>query len=324
MKFCSEELWESLARADDTATFFQTPAWHRIAARHFKAESAPLLFDFAESQGGPACLPLLRDKRWGRWRYFSPFGTYTAVVCPRTLGPDEISVIESTLNPLNIQLASSPFTRNPVRVGKAIPARVQVLDLTTVDPDDVIKNWEKGQRRWSRVAQREGLSVRLASSKEDWDAYHRLYELSLARWGSRATTRYPASVFEDIRNLSGGETDRTLWIAEKDGVIGAGVLAFRLHRHMPVWHSAADAAFFEMGATQLLYLNMIGDAKREGFASLDFLGSAGLEGVETFKTHFGTKPKSYESFLNRSGIIGRLAGLRDALRTAGSFPNRAP
>jgi CelD/BcsL family acetyltransferase involved in cellulose biosynthesis len=99
-------------------------------------------------------------------------------------------------------------------------------------------------------------------------------------------------------------------------VIGAGVLAFRLHRHMPVWHSAADAAFFEMGATQLLYLNMIGDAAREGYASLDFLGSAGLEGVETFKTHFGTQPKSYESFLNRSGLIGRLAGLRDSLRAA--------
>jgi hypothetical protein len=129
MKFCSEELWESLAREDDTATFFQTPAWHRIAARHFKAESAPLLFDFAESQGGPACLPLLRDKRWGRWRYFSPFGTYTAVVCPRALEPNEIAVIEDALKGLNIQLASSPFTRNPVQVGKAIPARVQVLDL---------------------------------------------------------------------------------------------------------------------------------------------------------------------------------------------------
>jgi hypothetical protein len=276
MKFCPPDLWDSLARADDTATFFQTPAWHRIAARHFRAESAPLLFEFGD---GPACLPLLRQKRWGRWRYFSPFGTYTAVLCPRPLSPSETAVIENTLADLNLQLISSPFTRNPVAAGTPVPARSHVLDLEQVDPGNVIKGWEKGQQRWSR-----------------------------------ATTSYPPSVFDDIRDLPGGEADRTLWLAEHNGAIGAGVLAFRHHRHMAVWHSAADARFFEAGATQLLYLHMIGDAAREGHAALDFLGSAGLKGVEAFKTRFGALPRDYASFINRRGVVGLLGAWRARLR----------
>ncbi len=323
MKPCPVDVWDSLAREDESATFFQTPAWHRIAARHFRAESAPLLFEFPD---GPACLPLLRDRRWGRWRYFSPFGTYTAVVCPRTLTTAERAVIEGTLAPLNVHLLSSPFTHNPVTVGRTLPARSHVLDLATVDPDHVIKGWEKGQQRWSRVAVREGLTVRRAETSADWDAYYRLYEMSLARWGARTTTSYPASVFADIRDLPGGEAVRTLWLAERtregevregevggEGAkeIGAGVLAFRHGGHMAVWHSAADARFFEAGATQLLYLHMIGDAVREGYAALDFLGSAGLKGVEDFKTRFGAVPRAYQSSLNQRGLVSMLANWKD-------------
>lgn len=305
MNRCPEALWDELARADDTATFFQTRAWHELAAAHFQAESRPLLFEFPD---GPACLPLLRDRRWGRWRWFSPFGTYTALLCPRVLAPHERAAVERTLSGLNLHLASSPFTRNPVAVGRAMPARVQVLDLSGVDPGDVTRGWEKGQRRWSRVAAREGLTVRRARDASDWKAYYELYRLSLERWGDRATVAYPAALFDAIRDL--GDGPRTLWLAEKDGAIGAGVLAFRHHRHMAVWHSAADAAFFASGATQILYRDMIGDAVREGYALLDFLGSAGLKGVETFKTHFGTRPREYASYLNRRGIVSALSGAR--------------
>jgi lipid II:glycine glycyltransferase (peptidoglycan interpeptide bridge formation enzyme) len=119
-------------------------------------------------------------------------------------------------------------------------------------------------------------------------------------------------VFEDIRELP--TASRTLWIAERDGAIGAGVLTFSHHRHKAVWHSAADAAFFERGAMQLLYRDMVADALASGFAELDFLGSAGLPGVETFKTRFGARALEFDSSLNRTGLVGALASLRDRLR----------
>jgi hypothetical protein len=184
MKLCAPDLWEALASGDPTATFFQTPAWLRIAARYHGAESDPLLFELPK---GPACLPLLRDRRWGRDRYFSAFGAYAALVCPRALAPDEIAAIEAALARLNLHLVSSPFTHNPLRVGRRLRASVRSVDLSRLDPADPTRDWEKGQRRWARVAGREGLTVRLASSPGDWDAYYRLYELSLARWANRAS-----------------------------------------------------------------------------------------------------------------------------------------
>jgi hypothetical protein len=313
MKFCSEELWESLARADDTATFFQTPAWHRIAARHFKAESAPLLFDFPESQGGPACLPLLRDKRWGRWRYFSPFGTYTAVVCPRMLDPHEIAVIEAALAPLNIQLASSPFTRNPVRVGKAIPAQVQLLDLTTLDPSNVMRDWERDLRRRFRGAQASGVRVRPASSDGDWEAYTDLYRQSVKRWGEKATSHYPPTLLKEIRNNLDGTPGFRLWLAEKDGVIGAGFMGFYHNQHAALWHAAATPNFFKLGGVQILYHDMIEDAAVRHFKTFDLLGSSGLSGVEAFKASLGARTVRYDTFLNRTGLVGTLAGLKARL-----------
>jgi CelD/BcsL family acetyltransferase involved in cellulose biosynthesis len=309
MKFCSEELWESLARADETATFFQTPAWHRIAARHFKAESAPLLFEFPD---GPACLPLLRDTRWGRWRYFSPFGTYTSVVCPRALGPEDIGVIETALKPLSIQLASSPFTRNPVGVGKMIPARVQVLELTGMDPENPMRDWSPDPRRKVRMAREGSVRIRIADSEADWHAYHAVYEKSLKRWGARASSAYPESLFERLRGLPADAMK--LWLAEHEGRTIAGYVAFYHNRHACIWHGASDPEFFRLGAVQLLYHDMSAHAANAGYPVFDLLGSGGNDSLEAFKASLGAQVREYKSFLNRSGIVGRLAGLRDVLR----------
>lgn len=312
---CPDPLWESLARADDDATFFQTPVWHRIAARHFGAESFPLLFDFPE---GPACLPLLRDRRWGRWRWFSPFGTYTAPLCPRMLGAEEIRAMETALRPLTLQLTSSPFSRNPVRCGKILPSRIQVVDLDNVDADNPARDWEEGQRRRVRVARREGVAVRLAASREDWESYFDLYGLSVRRWGKKATTVYPRSLLNDIRGSLGEHPGVRLWLAERGGEIGAGYLTFYHNRHVVPWHGAADARFFQWGATQALFHEIIADARRGGYSVFDLTGSGGLSGVEAFKGRFGTRTITFDSCVNRPGIVGALAALRDRFRGAGN------
>jgi CelD/BcsL family acetyltransferase involved in cellulose biosynthesis len=317
VKICPEDLWESLARADDSSTFFQTPAWHHIAARHYKAESVPLLFEFPEDRGGAACLPLLRDKRWGRWRYFSPFGTYTAVVCPHKLEPREIQVIESVLASLNIHLISSPFTKNPVRAGRAIPARIQAIDLAALDPENIARNWDEDQRRRVRVAEREGLSVRVASSRADWDNCRTLYALSLQRWGSRTTVEYPPSLFGALRDTLAGHPGVKLWLVERGGAIGAYCVTLYHNRHAVAWSNAADARIFQSGGTQLLFREMIADALRGGFSIFDFGGSGGLSGVETFKGKFGTRVLGFDSYINSPGLIGALASLRDRFRGHG-------
>jgi hypothetical protein len=305
-------LWERLARDDETATFFQSPAWLDLGSRWSGrgAEIACLLFEFPD---GPACLPLLRDRRWGRPRYFSPFGTYAAVVCPRALGAGETATIESALRRLNLLLVSSPFARNVVRAGRAMPASTRALDLREVDPGNPMRGWKVDQRWRARAAARDNLVVREGRTAEDWEAYVALYGKSLARWGDTASSRHPEGLFHDLRETL-PEGAAKLWLAERDGRAGAGFVTFYHNRHAALWHGAADEDFFGAGANQLLYLAMSEDARARGFSWLDLLPSGGHEGVEAFKARFGSRRLDFDSYLNRTGLVGAFAGLRGMLR----------
>jgi CelD/BcsL family acetyltransferase involved in cellulose biosynthesis len=310
MQRCPESLWEELCRADPACTFYQTPAWHRIAARHYRAESIPLLFRFKSRD---ACLPLLRRRHWGMTRYFSPFGAYTAVICPTPLEPPDLAAISADLKKLPLHLISSPFTPNRVGAGRASLSRIQIIDLNALDPDNPMRDWEEGQRRRVRVAQREGLNVRLGESDADWDRYFELYRISLGRWGSKATTAYPKALFDDIRASLAKSPAMKLWLAEHKGEVGAGYLTFYHQRHVVPWHGAADPRFFQLGAAQSLFLAMIRDALSRGFSVFDLTGSGGISGVESFKSRFGTKALEFESYLNRPGVLGALAAIRDGM-----------
>jgi len=310
MKTCPQPVWDELVRVDDTATFFQTPAWLEVAARRHGAVVAPLLFEFPD---GPACLPLLRDRRWGRDRYFSPCGTYAALLSPRSLASGELEAVARELGSLNLQLTSSPFTRNPVRVGRALPAASHVIDLRAVDPGDPARGWERDARRRARRADEAGVVVRRGENR-DWEAYKALYRATVSRWGRRARTIHPREFLDDLRATLAPHPGFQFWVAEFGGAIGAGFIGFDHNRHHALWHAAADGAFFGSGAVQLLYRTMIADAARRGLEAFDLLGSGGLAGVEAFKASLGARELRYESSLNRTGLVGALAGLRDRVR----------
>jgi hypothetical protein len=312
LNLASPEAWESLAREDASATFFQTPVWHRVTAPYLRAESVPLLF---ETASGPACLPLLRDRRWGRDRYFSPLGTYTALLCPQKLETSEIGEIAAALSKISIHLVSSPFTRNPLRAGRALPNSTRFIDLTALDPEAPMRAWKEDQRWRARAAARDGLTVRLAESSRDWDSYLELYARSLDRWGGRASSRYPATLFAAIRREV---PQARLWLAEQDGRVGAGYLAFYHNTHAALWHGAANSAFFAKGANQLLYATMIADAARRGFRVLDLLPSGGHAGVEAFKARFGSQHAEFESSLNSPGLVGWLSELKRGILKTGT------
>jgi len=314
-RLCPTPLWESLAREDASATFFQTPLWLHLAALHLasaggrpRTEPFPLLFDFPQ---GPACLPLLRDQRWGRDVFFTPFGTYASLLSGRALDADEIRRVEAELGRLNLLMPVSPFARNPVRTGAVRPARTQVIDLTPDHIGTPERFWDPDPRRRLRIAGENGVRVRAATSREDWDAYYGLYLKSLERWGADTTSSYPASLFEAIRVAS--ETAQSpairLWLAEHEGKPAGGYLAFYHNHHACIWHGAADREYFKLGATQQLYHAMISDAAQRGYAVFDLMGSAGLSALEAFKASVGARTVEYDTSLNRVGLAGGLAGL---------------
>ncbi len=309
LEICPESLWERLCQEDATCTFYQTPIWHRIAARHYHAESAPLLFRLGNDGNTEACLPLLKKRRWGRDVYFSPFGTYSALICSRQLAPEELEAIALKLKRLNIHLVSSPFAKNVVTVGTPLETKTQVIDLTSMDAENPMRDWEPDQRRRALLAQKNGVIVKEATSPEEWKRYYALYEISIRRWGEKATGVYPASLFEDIRCSLSGSSSMRLWLAEHNGEIGGGCLVFYHNGWAMYWHGASDQRFFALGTTQLLYLTMIQDALSRNFSVLDLMGSAGLEKLEAFKGKFGARTVEFTSSVNRTGFARFAAGL---------------
>jgi hypothetical protein len=337
VELCPLPLWETLAREDSSATFFQTHAWLRLAAafaggagegRGIAPEITPLLFEF--SRGGEttaACLPLLRERRWGRFRYFSPFGTYSALLCPRALDAGESAGLEARLAALNMHLAGSPFARNPLpRAGagtrlRALRARTQVIDLSPAHAESPARDWAPDPRRRLRIARENGVTARAASSPRDWDNYYELYLKSLRRWGAGATSAYPRALFDALRDAAraADEDPATrgsirLWLAEHGGNAAAGYVAFYHNAHACIWHGAADAAYFRFGASQLLYHDMIADSARRGFPRFDLMGSGGLKALEAFKASLNARTVEYDSVVNRTGAIGLLAGGWNRLR----------
>src|SRR5690606_35869262 len=146
----------------------------------------------------------------------------------------------------------------------------------------------------------------------DWNAYGRVYRKSLRRWGARATSAYPESLFADIAALPAA--NMRLWLAEHHGRVAAGYVAFYHNRHACLWHGASDPEIFRTGAVQMLYHEMLAHAAREGYPAFDLLGSGGTASLEAFKQSLGSKTLAFDSSLNRTGLIGTLADWRSRLR----------
>src|SRR5690606_38273049 len=166
------------------------------------------------------------------------------------------------------------------------------------------------------MAREAAVTVRAGESEADWKSYYAVYEKSLRRWGDGATSRYPRPLFGRIAALPADAM--RLWLAEHEGRVAAGYVAFYHNRHACIWHGASDPELYRLGAVQALYAGMIADAASRGFGAFDLLGSGGIASLEAFKKTLGAETLAFESCLNRAGVLGRLAAWRAGRAPAGS------
>lgn len=297
---CSEDIWRDLARADASATFFQTPEWHALALRELaragkRAETAPILFEW---EGGRAALPLLRVPGALHAWHKSPFGTYTGLLASGPIPEQIMTEITSHVRGLNVELFASPHAAHPLVLKGARPDATYLIDLPSVDAGAPEKSWAKNQQRHYRNAAKAGLSVRAGRGAADWDGYYAVYEKTLERWGGKARSRYTREFFAELEAALGGGEAMRLWVAEKDGRIVGGDVCFYHNRHAVQWHGVVDAEFFKAGATQILLHAIVADAARRGFAVYDMNPSGGLAAVESFKKDFGSRRLEFATYVN--------------------------
>jgi hypothetical protein len=306
---CPEGLWEEWALKDSSATFFQTKAWHSLVSPYMAGASAPLLF---ESGGNKAVLPLFHRKRLLWDFYQSPFGTYTALLCPEALPPYFLEEIRLWLGARNVELFSSPISRNTVAIGEVSHNATFLIDLEGL-PEDFANAWVGSQRRYLRKAQEAGLRVRRAVSPEDVRAYLEIYGKSHARWDKLARGRYEDGLFHAIwGNLKDTESLR-FWVTELEGRILGGAVCFYHNKHAVQWHSVVDPERFNLGGNQILLRHSIADAAARGYAYYDLNPSGGLEKVEAFKRDFGSRRVPFDNYASLSPGYARIRRIKGLL-----------
>lgn len=305
---CPTARWQELCILDTSSTFYQTPQWYALIAPYLKGVPSPLWFRFDDSDSGlvDAVVPLCRINRFGFDYYVSPLGTYSGVLSDRHLALQQLQAISMYLRRLNISLVPSPFAENELPLSGATNTFIQRIDLAALDPIDVTSTWEAGERRRVRVAMKKGVIVKEGKTTEELKAYYRVYEKSLARWGVRATTRYPYSLFERIWSALSGSPSMRLWLAIAEGRVAAGYMSFYHHRHTVPWHGATDEDYFTFGVSQLCMKRMIEFAMEHGYRYFDLTRSSGLRGVEDYKRRLGTERCCFETLDHESLLYGTL------------------
>lgn len=311
MKICPPELWDELARADASATFFQTREWHELAAEYEGTETVCLLF---ERDGGTAALPLQKRARpWGHL-HATPFGTYATLLCAQELSAGFHDAVRRSLSRFHLNLTGSPFSSRFPPGTEGPLSQTRVLPLEGLEPEAWITSWSRNHRRLLKQAREYGYTVRTAETPEDVSRYHDVYAGLVERWGSGARRVYPEGLFQEMFRRWGNTSNLKLLLAEKDGGIVAGRLCLYHNRHAVEWHAAARREDMERGANHLLVHAAVTDAAAQGYAVYDFNPNPGLPAVDHFKRGFGAQVVEFRGWQQRPGLVGLFAKLRHRLR----------
>ena len=299
----SLELWEEVVSQCEGATFYHSPLWSKALVEtytHYRISTKAFLFD----DGSKAMLPLVGYKR-GRFlkkkiRMKSMGkGSYGGLVATGDWNDDKNEQVFSWLKSsgASIYIDGNPFFMYD------LPACLSREQLSTyalrldTSIDGIWKGFSSGHRKSIKKASRMGVTVRKATSDDDYRAYLNVYEDTLKRWGEKTIITFPHDLL--LRLLEPQHDTVTLWLAILEGKVIAGVIMFYWNAICCGWHGCSLTDFSSYHPNNLLHWHMIQDALERHYQLYDF-GPSGKEqkGVIDFKRHFGA-----EQFLFTRGRV---------------------
>jgi hypothetical protein len=293
--------WEEIALRCDYATFFHTPYWAKIMSTTYpRAPIATKQFVFDD--GVDAIFPLIDEAVKGlmstkhKLRSMTP-GVYGGMIAPARLKPDHLAEALAYLTSLSIH--SVKVVGNPFCAFSA-PSSFRRKEMFTQminlkrGFDAIWKSFPRGQKSNIRQAEKKGVQIRLATSREDYQAYFRIYRETLKRWGKSGSKGYPLKLFLNCLEL--GHDHVKLWLAEKDSHPLAGILTFSWNDNIIYWHGCCREDSFKYYPNNLLHVTVIQKACEEGYRVYDLNPSGGHEGVVRFKQSFGAETVSFYAY----------------------------
>jgi Acetyltransferase (GNAT) domain len=287
--------WRRIWLACEHATFFHAPEWAETWEKYSRGLVRPAAQLIRFSDGREALLPLSYQRRmkgllsgyvcspeatYGGWISEQPLTTAHAVLLTRWLLEAQGKNLVWRLNPYD------PLALQAAMICSVAARRDQTHAIRlSDDPEQLFKGFKKGTREDIRKAQKKGcIEVSPAESEEEWRAYHRVYQDSLARWGHSPNEGYRWELFDQLRRLDSPYV--RLWIARYDGQVVSGELSFYAQRQSVSWHAATLKDYLRSGVSKYQSFEILKDCCARGLQWLDFNPSAGLDGVKELKESF--------------------------------------
>jgi hypothetical protein len=317
-----ESFWLDVARRSPDATFFHSPLWHRLAAATWP-ERKDMSVGVEIDATARAVVPLMELERPIKGLFHemesSWAGCYGGMISDAPLGPPaRRGAWKAVLRAHRI--ARLHMTGHPWLGAATLPEGVDLTqDVTHVvrlqDSGPPESRFSEGHRRAIRAAGRAGVAVDVARSIEEYREYALVYDDALARWGDRATSRYPRELFENGWRLGREHPEHMeLWVARHRDRIVAGAWIFTWNAHAVYWHGATRTDAMPLRPGHLLHARILRACAERGLAWYDFNPSGGHEGVARFKAGFGAEPRPVPRAVLTGRLFAGARALRDATR----------
>lgn len=294
-----ETRWRETLERLPRYSFFQTPDWAQIlvdSACGFIPRHAVIRY----SDGAEAVLPLLASpKRFGFMKLESlPWGAYGGLLTQSPLSSDHYQaamqavtswrspVCEIVQNPLDEQFEPC-----------AIHRQTGLLAL----PDSIEALWQGFQSRNRtsiRRAREAGVVCQRRNDKTAVESLERLYRQAVDEIWSGVET-VPVGFFQALHEKIETNENFAVWTAELDGAVYAADLVLYGKGEAQYFIGAANRDAPIQYMPRALMAAILEDACEQKLKWFNFGGSAGQEGVERFKRHFGAESKLYSCYRYR-------------------------
>ena len=293
----THEEWDEMVRSAETAIYFQTREWFEIWEEYgsFENDTRLILFD----DGKKVLLPLARMnllKGFVKVHFMAPKGM-GGFLTNDALDADEKRALFDVLKKVGMAYCVvNPYdTLTNQFDGFTAQDFTQVLDLSD-GFESIFKKWSIGHSSAVKKGIREGVTVELASTEDDWKSFFKVYLAFLARLDKNATNNYRWELFEIMFRKKSPHIK--LWLAKYRGQVISGALNFYHNKHVAGWHGATLQEFYKLNAFHVLQYYIIQDACEKGFLLYDFLPSNGREGVIHFKNGFSPEKKPVRIYMS--------------------------
>ena len=191
--------WDEFASRYTDLIFYQS-VWSQVLKKGLGGQ--PLYFYLREGGEIVAGLPgVMLDLKILKILYASiPYGH---LIGEKSYYPVLLLLLEKELRRRSIdqvRLTESPFSESyPVESFESISAKCSLLDLRGFEKKNISGSYRSEVRRAIRKAQKHGLSIRRATSRNEVEIFYQLYLSSMER--NRAMAKYPLQWFHTLYEI---------------------------------------------------------------------------------------------------------------------------